>query len=206
MNGIKNNAGIIILAAGSSSRLGQPKQLLRFEEKTFLRRSVESAQKSNCFPLVVVLGANFEKIAVEIKDLNCELVFNADWETGMNSSIKTGVKKMLEIAPDISALIIALCDQPFVQSTHFNQLIRKYVETKKPIVAGFYNETFGVPALFAKEIFPELLNLEGDKGAKEIIRKNPDLVAKMYLPEAAFDIDTEEDVKKLDTGKFKNRL
>ncbi|MGI9055932.1 MAG: nucleotidyltransferase family protein [Pyrinomonadaceae bacterium] len=205
MTEIKNNVGIIILAAGSSSRLGQPKQLLRFEEKTILRRSVESAQKSKCFPQIVVLGANFEKISVEIKDLNCELVFNADWQTGMSSSVKTGVEKMLEIAPNISALILALCDQPFVQSTHFDQLIRKYVETKKPIVAGFYNENFGVPALFAKELFSDLLNLEGDKGAKEIILNNPDFVEKLYLPEAEIDIDTKEDFKRLKTGKLKNR-
>lgn len=205
MNESKNNVGIIILAAGNSSRFGQPKQLLKFEEKTFLRRAVEAARKSNCFPLIVVLGANFAKINNEIKYLNCEIVFNADWETGMGSSIKTGVEKMLAIAPEIFAVIIALCDQPFIKSEHYDQLIRKYSETKKPIVAGFYNETFGVPVLFDRELFPDLLNLEGDKGAKEIILNNLDFVEKLFLPEAEVDIDTKEDFERLKAGKLKNR-
>ena len=123
------------------------------KKKHFCAAHVETAQKSNCFPVIVVLGANFEKIKNEIKDLDCEIVFNTDWQTGMSSSIKIGVKKMLEIAPEISAVIIALCDQPFIKSEHFNKLVEKFLETKKPIVAGFYNETIGVPALFAKEMF-----------------------------------------------------
>ena len=205
MNELQNNVGIIILAAGSSSRFGHPKQLLQFEEKTLLRRTIESAQKSDCFPLVVVLGAYFEQIENEIIDFDCAIVFNADWQTGMSSSIKIGVEKMLELAPDISAVVIALCDQPFVKSEHFNKLVEKFLETKKPIIASFYNETFGVPALFAKEMFSELSKLEGDKGAKEFIRKNLDLVEKIYLPEAEIDIDTKEDFEKLKNSETKKQ-
>ena len=204
MNELKHKVGIIVLAAGSSSRLGQPKQLLQFEEKSLLRRTIETAQKSDCFPIIVVLGANFEKIKSEIKGLDCEIVFNTDWQTGMSSSIKIGVEKMLELAPEISAVIFSLCDQPFIKSEHFNKLVEKFVETKKPIVASFYNETIGVPALFAKEMFSGLSNLEGDKGAKEIIRKNPESVEKIFLPEAVIDIDTKADFEKLKNSETKN--
>ena len=197
MKELKPQVGIIILAAGSSSRFGQPKQLLKFEAETLLRRAVESAIKSDCFPVVAVLGANFERIKNEIINLDCQIIFNADWQTGMSSSIKIGVEKMSEIAPNISAVIIALCDQPFIKSEHFNQLVEKFLEIKKQIIASFYNGTSGVPALFAQEMFDDLLKLEGEKGAKEIIRKNPDLVEKLFLTEAEFDIDTKEDYENL---------
>ena len=197
MTKLKPQVGIIILAAGSSSRFGEPKQLLKFEAETLLRRTVESAIKSDCFPVVAVLGANFEKIKNEVIDLECQIVFNVDWQTGMSSSIKIGVEKMSEIAPNISAVVIALCDQPFIKSEHFNQLVEKFLDVKKPIIASFYIETFGVPALFAQEMFDDLSKLEGEKGAKEIIRKNPDLVEKLFLTEAEFDIDTQEDFENL---------
>ncbi|MEO6588447.1 MAG: nucleotidyltransferase family protein [Pyrinomonadaceae bacterium] len=198
MNEIKNKIGIIVLAAGSSSRLGQPKQLLKFKGKTFIRRIVESALNTNCHPVVVVvLGANFELIKDEILDLDCEIIFNADWQTGMSSSIKNGLSKLLEIAPDITAVIISLCDQPLIRSEHFEKLIAKYFEIKKPIVASAYEAVIGVPALFSKKFFPALLNLEDDQGAKEIIYKNPDEVGKIISPELAIDVDTKEDFEKL---------
>lgn len=188
---------IVILAAGGSGRFGKPKQLLRFEGKTLIRRVVEAALNSKADSILAVLGSNFDLLQKELEDLNCVFETNNNWKEGLSASIKSGLEKTLENEPEISAVIFALCDQPFIKSEHFDQLIEKFLETRKPIVASFYKEITGVPALFSKEFFPALMNLEGDGGAREIINKNPDFVEKIFLPEAAFDIDTKENFEDL---------
>lgn len=197
MRVINGKIGIIILAAGGSKRLGQPKQLLKFEGKTLIRRSVETALNSKCSPIILVLGANFSEIKNEVSDLKCEIVFNENWRSGMSSSIKIGLSKLLELSPDVSAVIVSLADQPLIKSTHFDNFIETFSRTTKPIIASFYNETVGVPALFAKDIFPVLLNLEGDKGAKTVLKNHPESVEIFFLPEAEIDIDTQADFEKL---------
>lgn len=193
MRGIEKKIGIIILAAGESKRLGQPKQLLKFKNETLIRRAVKTAIQTKAEKAVVVLGANFEPVKNEISDLDCEIVFNENWKSGMSSTIKTGLEKMLETAPEISAAIISLCDQPLIESEHFDELIEKFSHTNKPIVSAFYKNKFAVPALFSKEIFPELLKLEGDRGARNLLNDDSENIEKIEMPEAAFDIDTPED-------------
>lgn len=197
--------GIVILAAGGSGRFGKPKQLLQFDGKTLIRRAVETALNSKSDSVLAVLGSNFDLIKKEIKDLNCKIVFNPNWQNGLSSSIKTGLEKIIENAPEISAVIFALCDQPFIESGHFDSLIEKFFETEKPIIASAYEKTDGVPALFSKEMFPALMNLEGDGGAREIIKKNPGSVEKILVPEAAFDIDTKENFEKIKTFSQENQ-
>jgi molybdenum cofactor cytidylyltransferase len=197
MHGTDEKIGIIILAAGASERLGQPKQLLLFKNQTLIRSAVETAIHSKAEKIVVVLGANFELIKNEIEDLNCIIVFNKNRKSGMSSSIKAGLEKLLETAPEISAAIISLCDQPLIESKHFDELIESFFQIEKPIVSAFYNNKFGVPALFSREFFSELLNLEGDRGARILLNNNSENIEKIEMPEAAFDIDTPEDVEKL---------
>ena len=115
----------------------------------------------------------------------------------MSSSIKIGLSKLLEMCPAVSAVIVSLADQPLIKSKHFDKFIETFSRTTKPIIASFYNETVGVPALFAKDIFPVLLNLEGDKGAKAVLKKHPESVEVFFLPEAEIDIDTQADFEKL---------
>ncbi len=191
-----NRIGIIILAAGASQRLGQPKQLLQFEGKTLLRRAVETAIETN-YQTVVVLGANFEKTKAEIEELKVEICFNENWQDGMSSSLKTGLKKLLEVAPNLSALIVALCDQPFINSTILNGLAKTFEKTNAPIVASEYAETIGVPALFSRFVFDELLNLSADEGAKQIIKKHLAAVETISVPQAEIDIDTMADYEKM---------
>ncbi len=193
---MKYEIGIIILAAGASSRLGTPKQLLQFQNKTLIRRAVETAIETN-YKTVVVLGANFELINAEIEDLEIEICFNENWQSGMSSSLKTGLKKILEIAPNLSAVIISLCDQPFINSSVFNNLITTFEKTNAPIVASEYAATVGVPALFSRSMFDELLNLSADEGARKIIKKHLASVEKISVPQAEIDIDTAEDYQKL---------
>ena len=189
-----DKVGAVLLAAGGSSRMGQSKQLLGYEGKTLLRRAVETLLATACSPVVVVLGAEFEIAKNKIEDLPVEIARNENWQTGMGSSIKAGLEYLLQIAPDISAVIITLCDQPKIMATHLDRLAEKFRETGSDIVAAEYSGTLGVPALFGEQYFAELLNIEGDKGARKLIRSASAGVSTLQMPEAAFDIDTLEDL------------
>ncbi|MEP6903247.1 MAG: nucleotidyltransferase family protein, partial [Actinomycetota bacterium] len=172
-------------------------QLLQFEGKSLLRRAAETALQSIYKPVVVVLGANFEKIRTEIEDLPVEIVFNKDWPSGLSSSIKTGIENLLKIAPNVAAVMITLADQPFVTANHINLFAEKFYQSDNLIIAAEYNKTRGVPALFASEAFADFNELSGDKGAKIIMETRREKLSTINLPEAAFDIDTPQDFAKL---------
>ena len=188
--------GVIILAAGASSRMkGEPKQLLQFQGKTLLRRAAETALQAEFYKTIVVLGANQENFRQEIEDLPLEIAVNEDWESGISSSIKKGLAAILKENPD--AVIFMLCDQPFISVEVLRRLQDAFIETKKPIAASKYENTIGVPALFAREIFGELRNLKDDEGAKKVIVEDLNRTALVDVPEAAFDVDTLRDYEKL---------
>ena len=189
--------GIIVLAAGASVRMNSPKQLLQFKGKTLLRRAVETAIESVCNPVIVVLGANFEKIKQEIVDLPVEIVFNKNWQSGLSSSIKLGIENLIKIAPNIAGSIISLADQPFVTTNHINLFAEKFYQSNDLIIAAEYNEARGVPAIFAREVFDDFNEISGDKGAKVIMEKWRESLTTINLPEAAFDIDTPQDFERL---------
>jgi molybdenum cofactor cytidylyltransferase len=199
----KNNpTGIIVLAAGASVRMNEPKQLLQFQGTTLLRRAAQTAVESIYQPVVVVLGANFEKMNAEIEDLPVEIVLNKNWRRGLGSSIKAGIENLLEIAPDAAALVIALADQPLVSARHLNFFAEKFEQTQSAVIAAEYNNTRGVPALFAREVFDDLCRLPGDKGAKPVIEKHRHCLSTIALPDAAFDIDTPQDFASLRQQDF----
>ncbi len=191
-----NCIGVILLAAGASVRLGRAKQTLVFQNKTLLRHSAEMALKiSN--RVVVTLGARVETLRAEIEDLPITIAENKDWETGMGGSLKVGLEKLFEVSENLKAVIVLVCDQPFVNSNLLEKLIAEFETTNAPIVACRYGETVGVPALFAREKFPELLALEPSHGAKHLIKRFPEQVAVVRFPEGAFDVDTPDDYEKL---------
>ncbi len=185
--------GIVILAAGASRRMGRPKQTLVVNGTTLLNRSIAVAKSIGSNPLVVVLGANYKKIRPTIVDPGALTVENKDWDTGMGSTIREGVQTMLKDHPDLDAVLLLLVDQPFVTTDLLQQMVRKYVADRPPIVAAKYAETFGVPALFDRTMFGDLLNLEGPTGARFIIRNFVEKVAGIPFPEGAIDLDTPED-------------
>lgn len=205
INSENQSIGIIVLAAGASVRMNEPKQLLQFEGKTLLRRAVETAVESIFKPAVVVLGANFERAKAEIEDLPAAIVFNEDWQSGLSSSLKIGIENLRQIAPNVAAAVIALADQPFVTAQHLNLFAEKFYQSNNSIVAAEYNETLGVPALFSRNIFEDFSDLAGDKGAKPIIEKHCERLSTIALPEAAFDIDTPQDFLKLKQNKPQNQ-
>jgi len=189
--------GIVILAAGSSSRLGQPKQLLEYKGATLLRNIVSESSKLSNTAIVVVNGAN--KDAVEAEPLNTDLTFchNQNWADGMGSSISTGLKQLLEHHPGLSACIITVCDQPFVTSALLNDLITEQNKTGKGIVACTYAETVGTPVLFTNKYFEALKNLRGHEGAKKIVQIYIDDTVTIPFEKGAIDIDTISDYNNL---------
>lgn len=185
--------GIILLAAGASSRLGRPKQLLLYQGKTLLQHGIQVAIDTGTKSIIVVLGANTNFLIKETANQSIEVILNEQWKEGMASSIRCGIHKLLERAPELNAVIIMVCDQPYVTTKLLNDLMIKHQETGKPIVASSYENNQGTPALFDKTIFASLLELKGDVGAKRIMKANPDLVALVNFPLGEIDIDTEED-------------
>lgn len=188
-----NNTGIIILAAGSSSRFGKPKQLLHFNNKTLIQHIIDEAIESGAEPIVLVTGANADDVAKKIKDENATIVFNETWKDGMASSIVAGLKKAITLNNDIEKIIIAVCDQPFITANLFQQLYQKQNESTQHIVASAYSDTIGTPALFTQKYFDALLNLHGEEGAKKILIANKDDVVTVNFPQGNIDIDTEKD-------------
>jgi molybdenum cofactor cytidylyltransferase len=194
--------GVIILAAGASTRLGRPKQLLAYEGTTLLQHAVQAARASDARPVVIVLGADAETMQNGLPDSEVLVVVNGEWKEGMASSIRIGLTAFSEISPDAEGVILMVCDQPFVSASLLNELMAAYQKTRKPVVACAYEETFGPPVFFHHSLFIELLQLKGDIGARGVVRQHADAVELIPFPEGTFDVDTESDYKKLNkTGQ-----
>lgn len=183
----------MLLAAGGSTRLGRPKQLVKFEGETLLRRAARSLTDSVYFPVVVVLGAEVDASAAEIEGLPVYSVVNEHWQEGMSSSIRAGLAKLLETEPELDGALISLCDQPKISGGMLNRFAAGFSDTNSAMIAAAYAGTAGVPALFSRRLFDELSKLEGDKGARQLIRARGDVVT-IDLPEAGVDIDTLADL------------
>jgi len=190
----------ILLAAGRSSRLGQPKQLLRQGGQTLVRQMARMAMLLNVGPVVVVLGANEEPIRAEIADLPVQLIHNEQWQTGMASSLRVGLAAFADESVD--AFLVLLTDQPHVSPKLLHQLIDTRRQTGRGIVACQYGEPdfIGVPALFDVSYLPEFLNLTGDMGARKLIRQHTNDCATVPFPLGSVDLDTPNDVVNWQNG------
>jgi molybdenum cofactor cytidylyltransferase len=192
---------IILLAAGSSSRLGSPKQLIEFQGKKLIHKAIEEAQKSKSDSLVVVLGWNPELIKSGFDSEKIPFVTNENWEEGMASSMQAGLRFLIEKEhPD--QVILMLVDQPFVSVELLNSLILEKEKSGKGIVACSYSDTLGVPAIFDRAYFEEMLSLQGSEGAKKVIMKNRAEVFAVDFHLGAVDLDTEEDLERLKDWKI----
>jgi len=186
--------GIVILAAGASRRLGSAKQLLKANDtQTLLNHAATIALSTLFRPVVVVLGSNHEALANELSGLNLFLAINAQWQSGLASSVKCGLREVLNLQGDTDALIFMVCDQPYVTGPLLEALVTTYQASGKNIVASRYKEANGSPALFDRRFFPELEKLEGDKGALRLIHQYPDQAGFVPFPKGQIDIDTVED-------------
>jgi len=189
--------GIIILAAGSSSRLGQPKQLLSYQHKSLLDNTIEEAKKATDGLVLVILGGNRGQIEENIDHTGIRIIGNPDWEEGISSSIRLGLAIAGEENKDLDRVILTVCDQPFITAEIFRGLISKEASSGKGIVASSYGGTLGTPVLFDKRYFSELTLLKGAEGAKKVITKFKDTVAAVAFEKGEIDIDTPEDYNRL---------
>ena len=183
----------LILAAGGSTRFGEPKQLIDWEGESLIRRAVRAATEGGCSRAVVVVGAAGEAIALALRETSAELVFNPDWKLGLGTSIRSGVQHLFHSRELPEAILLLACDQPSVDGGRVSSLISCWENSENAIVASRYAGTLGVPALFDRSCFTALLELPDDSGAKAILRARPGDVAELPFENGAFDIDTPAD-------------
>ncbi len=186
------------MAAGGSTRMGSPKQLLKWKDSNLLEHTISKAIQLKVSEIIVVLGANSEEIISKLDQNKIRILVNHDWELGLGSSISEGVKFIQKSYPDISALLIMLSDQPLIEQEHFINMIRLFEHnTKKIIVTEYNDDKQGVPALFDNFYFKDLCELNADYGAKHLFKKYSKGIHEIVNKNASFDIDTLEQYEKL---------
>lgn len=194
---------VLLLAAGASSRMGQPKMFLIWRGKTFLEHTVLAATSIST-PVFVVTGEHTSAIATALQHNEVQLIPNEQWQEGMGTSISTGVAGIAQagFAPD--ALIIVVCDQPFITAGLLQEMIAEKESSGKGMVGCSYDNTIGTPVLFDKTYFPALQQLHGQQGAKRLLQQFPGEVATVPFPLGNMDIDTPEDYERLKDLKIKH--
>lgn len=189
--------GVIILAAGASSRLGYPKQLVEFKGKTLLQHIIDVADPLDFDSRVLILGAKADEIKNKIDSRNFRVVYNENWEEGMGTSISKGISEALNLQNNLDHVLILLSDQPFVNKEKILELLKVQLESDKPATFSEYAGEVGVPAIFSAEIFSELQKLKKDQGAKKLILNDKIKFETVKFEAGNFDVDTAEDVELL---------
>lgn len=192
-NDTRPSVGVVILAAGASRRMGQPKQLLVLNGETLVRRTARIALSLNCGPVAVVTGAHADVVKTALENCEVEQVLCDQWQEGMGASLRTGVEWLSGRYSDLRAVLILLIDQPGVDATYLRDLLQLFEQSRMPVAASEYEETLGPPAVFSRELFPELFGLRGDFGAKKLIRSKRTQCASLPFPAGGVDLDTPED-------------
>jgi len=198
------NISVILLAAGSSTRMGQSKQLLDIQGEPLLLHSTKRALECGAQNVIVILGANEQPHREVILGLPVSIIPNHYWKSGMGSSIKSGLNYLIRKSPETDAVIIMVCDQPGLTTEHLLKLIETFKQKKSAIVASTYSDTEGVPSLFARSFFSNILMLKDEQGAKKIIEQFPENVTGVEFPEGIYDLDTTEDYQNYLSKKTKS--
>ncbi len=186
-------AGVIVLAAGASTRMGRPKQLLPFRNTTLLAHAAGTALAARIGPVLVVLGEQSQAMREALAGLDVDTVVNHDWAQGMGTSVRAGVAAAERKWPGMRALVLMTCDQPLVPPGILRELAESVITSTRRIAACAYGGSAGVPAAFARKLFPDLLKLSGDRGARVLILTRADDVRTFPCPEANVDVDSEAD-------------
>jgi len=189
--------GIIILAAGESSRMNGSKQLLTNGKTSLLRQAVITATSLG-FPVLTVLGANYDEHKMQIDDLNTEVLFNLDWNKGMGNSLKFGLENINRLHPGLQGFMFMVCDQPLLTNDLLHQLVNKFNDNRN-IVASLYAGATGVPVIFHRKYYKELMKLPDDRGAQMLVKKYE--AEGVDFPQGTIDIDTDDDWKNFTEGK-----
>jgi len=195
------NCAVLILAAGKSERLGRPKQLLEFEGERLVRRAGRMALAAEIGRVYVVLGANAEKVSPELDLPELLLVHNNEWEEGMASSIRAGLNAALAVDEATDGVMVVVCDQPHLDAGVLQKLVEGQRSSGLPVAASAYGGRAGTPAIFHRSLFPQLLKLRGDAGARKLIAEMGNDVLLLPFEKGEVDIDTMDDYIKLTADK-----
>lgn len=185
----------VVLAAGASRRLGQAKQLIEVEGESLLRRTARLALAAGCAPVCVVLGFEAERMRVALEGLIVTVVVNDAWRAGMGSSLRCGITAVRETTP--AAVLVLVCDQPRLTEQHLRELLAFHQTGAAPITASAYGGRAGVPAVFGASVLAELLTVAGDRGAREVIRRDATRLQEIPWPEGELDVDSPEDLEQV---------
>jgi molybdenum cofactor cytidylyltransferase len=191
-----NRIAALILAAGASSRMGRPKQLLDWEGRPLVRAAAEVALAAQLDPLLVVVGGAQAQVAEALAGLPLRLIANPDYAAGQSTSLRAGIAAL---GQDVDAVVVLLGDQPFVTAAIVEQLVAEWRSSEALIVAPTYAGQRGNPVLFARAVFPELLAVQGDQGARAVLATDRLRVHLVPFNDARplADIDTPEDYERL---------
>lgn len=188
----------VILAAGASRRLGQPKQLIEFAGEGLLRRTARIALASGCAPVFVVLGFEADRMRPELDGLPVQTLTNPEWMEGMGSSLRCGVAAAQQSGA--KGVLLMVCDQPGLTADHLRVLLKRHRETGSAIVSSEYGGRSGVPAVFGESMFSELLQVRGDQGARGVIDRHRSQTQSLPWPEGEVDLDSPEQLKEIRAG------
>ena len=191
--GSYSDLGVVILAAGNSSRMGTSKQLLEVNGKTLLEHTVSCALHSSIANVTVVLGSNSEMHERVLKGKLLHTIVNPNWSLGIGSTIKFAIKELIARNTNLQALVFLVCDQPRINTTHINKMASFYF-LKRPIaIASQYKNTYGVPALFDRAVFASVLSIHDNTGAKEVLSHVEKDLLLIPFEGGEIDLDTPEE-------------
>lgn len=192
MSAAHREVGVIVLAAGAATRFGGAKLAMPFGGTNLLRRATSAALDVSGH-VIVVTGAHCEAIEPLVADLPVTLAYNPDWVLGMSQSIAHGIVRLCAVAPEVSCAVVMLADQVRVGSEELRQLLAAHAAAPDKIIAANYAGESGAPCLFPRPYFDKLMQLQGARGARTILRRHADSVYALPMPQAAIDIDTPAD-------------
>lgn len=195
MNSSIDNVAIAILAAGESKRMGRPKAFLQLGGETLLDRTIATTKSTNAQNIFLVTGAYHNEMLQVANMAGIKVLFNEDWREGMASSLRRAIEAVGQL-PKLKGLLIVLIDQPYVDKDLLNLLISKFDENPEKPVASFYKNINGVPAIFPRVLWNDLLEISGDKGARQLLQKREDVIS-IPFPKGAIDLDFPEDFEQI---------
>jgi molybdenum cofactor cytidylyltransferase len=192
------NIGCVILAAGSASRFGSPKQLAKFNNETLIETVIQKALNINFYKIVVVLGAFFEEIFPTINKYNIKIINNHEWKKGQATSVKKGIKAIS--VKKIDAILFLLVDQPQISTNLIENVLNLFAYQKSNIIVHSFNGQTRHPILFSRNTFPELLKIEGDQGGRQLFNLYSPLKIKLEDSIMAVDVDTMNDLMEINNN------
>ena len=186
----------IVLAAGSSSRMGRPKQLLPFRGQTVIECIVDSALKSSLYKVIVVLGHRADELRPLLTGHEVTVILNPDYKRGQSSSIQAGLQAVRE---EVDAVLFLLGDQPLITPETIDSILSAYESSSGPIVMPLFEGRRGNPVLFDRQTFERIESLSGDSGARALFLEYADQIVEVPFQDSSvhFDVDTEQDYRAL---------